>query len=599
MAKRISLLWLTTIGLLGLVLLSCGLILYVSLGLAQKNTSKLASDKASLIVTSVADQIISVLSPAEHQLAFIEDRIRQGQINFQSEQEIINSFKITLSGSQDIATLVYLNTEMHAIRVTQSQDGTLFSDSSDWRSEPFVNELINQVRPKWLSPLYVHGLDQTLITYSRPVFLDNSYEGVLLATVYIANLAEHFKHLSLRYDATPFILYDDDKVLVSGQTAVKSTTKSSTNKNYISWPTNLVTLEDSGDPVLRQIWNRDNAISVSKNLPSGFEARLVKMDNPDADYLFYYQMIDKFGDIPWIVGCYFSDASFATEFKLIEQAMYFCVFVLLLALLLALWFSRVLSRPVLSLANAAEKVYRHDLNEVPELKGSRITEFNLASQSFNHMVRGLKEKKKMQETFVKYVPRVMASEILAEGVVKPHTKLTTTLFTDIAGFSTMSEMMMPEQIIGFLNQYFAAMIIPIEKYNGVIHQFQGDAILATFNLPKDDERHAYHAVRAASEMLEISRAQSFGNTKSVRTRIGINTGEAVCGTIGGESRLGITVHGDEVNLAARIEQLNKKFDTQILVSASTYELTCAEFNYRYVGEVPVRGRKKSVKLYSL
>ena len=205
----------------------------------------------------------------------------------------------------------------------------------------------------------------------------------------------------------------------------------------------------------------------------------------------------------------------------------------------------------------------------------------------------------MQETFVKYVPKVMASEILSKGVVKPQTKVTTTLFTDIAGFSTMSEMMTPEEIIEFLNLYFAAMVIPIEKYNGVIHQFQGDAILATFNLPKDDERHASHAVCAAVEMLNVSRKQHFGAHQGVITRIGINTGEAVCGTIGGESRLGITVHGDEVNLAARIEQLNKKFDTQILVSASTYDLTCNEFNYRYVGEVPVRGRIQSVMLYTL
>ena len=87
--------------------------------------------------------------------------------------------------------------------------------------------------------------------------------------------------------------------------------------------------------------------------------------------------------------------------------MYLCIFVLVLASLLALWFSRVLSRPVLSLSDAAEKVYRHDLDQVPELKASRILEFNQAARSFNHMVQGLKDKKKMQETFVKYVPRVM------------------------------------------------------------------------------------------------------------------------------------------------------------------------------------------------
>ena len=599
MSKRISLLWLTTISLIGLVVLSSGSILFVSLGLAQKNTSKLASDKASLIVTSVADQIVSILSPAEHQLAFIEDRIKQGQIDLQSEEQVVNSFKLALSGSQDVATLIYLNPQKRAILVSQAVNDTLYNDSSDWQAMPFVNELINQVRPKWLSPVYVGEIDQTVITYARPVYMDNRYRGVLLATVHIANLAEHFRGLSLKYDATPFILYGEDKVLVSRQTPVKENAGSGSYPQSISWASNLVSLKDTKDPVLKQIWTPDDAITLTRNLPSGFEARLVWDESLDSNYLFYYQKIDNFGEVPWTVGCYFSDEDFATEFELIENALYLCIAVLLLASLVALWFSRALSRPILALSDAAEKVYRQDFSRVPELKGSQILEFNQAARSFNHMVKGLKDKKKMQETFIKYVPKVMASEILSKGVVQPQTKLTTTLFTDIAGFSTMSEMMTPEDIIEFLNQYFAAMVIPIEKYNGVIHQFQGDAILATFNLPKDDEHHAYNAVSAAVEMLKVSQAQAFGDYHSIHTRIGINTGDAVCGTIGGESRLGITVHGDEVNLASRIEQLNKEFDTQILVSASTYQLTHDQFNYRYVGEVPVRGRIKPVMLYTL
>ena len=599
MPKKISLLWLTTISLIGLVVVSSGLILFLSLGLAQKNTSKLVSDKASLIVSSVAQRIVSILAPAEHQLAFIEDLIKQGQIDLQHEDQIVNSFNSALSGSQDIATLIFLSPDKRSTLVSQAVNNKLYTNSSDWQAMPFVNELINLVRPQWLAPVYVGEIKQTVITYSRPIFIDNKYNGVLLATVHIAKLAEHFKALTSKYDATPFILYGRDKVLVSSAASTFNSNQMASYPKSISWASNLTSLENSEDPVLKEIWSADNTSTLTKNLPSGFKARRLGRDQFDDDYLFYYQQIDKFGEIPWLLGCYFSNESFASEFELIKKALYLCLAVVLLASIFAIWFSRVLSRPILDLSDAAQKVYRRDLSEIPVLKGSPVAEFNLAARSFNHMVRGLKDKQAMQETFHKYVPKVMASEILSKGMIKPQTKLTTTLFTDIAGFSSMSEHMTPEAVIDFLNQYFAAMVIPIEKYNGVIHQFQGDAILATFNLPKDDEHHAFNAVSAALEMINVSHAQAFGDYESVYTRIGINTGDAVCGTIGGESRLGITVHGDQVNLAARIEQLNKQFNTQILVSASTYNLTYDLFNYRYIGEVPVRGRIESVIVYTL
>ena len=599
MAKKFSLLWITTVSLVSLVIISSGLILFLSLGLAQKNTSKLISDKASLIVSSVTGRIVNTLSPVEHQLAFIEDRIKQGQVDLNSEGQIMASLHLALSGSEDIATLIYVSPDKHATLVSQATQAALFTESIDWQDMPFIDELINQVRPKWLAPVFVGDIGQTVITYSRPVYIENRYKGVLLATVHIAKLSEHFKALASKYNATPFILYGKDKILVSNAAPASEIKSSESYPNSINWASNLVSIENSTDPVLKQMWSENSTRAITKKIPQGFKARLLRQDGMLDDFLFYYQEIDKYGEVPWLLGCYFNDDSFASDLDLIEKVLYLCLMILLIAIVFAVWFSRVLSRPVLDLSDAAQKVYRQNFAKIPELKGSPIIEFNQAARSFNHMVSGLKEKKRMQENFNKYVPKVMAREILSKGMIEPQTKLTTTLFTDIAGFSSISEQMTPEAVIDFLNQYFAAMIVPIEKYNGVIHQFQGDAILATFNLPKDDEHHAFNAVSAAVEMVNISRAKAYGDHHGVYTRIGINTGDAVCGTIGGESRLGITVHGDQVNLAARIEQLNKQFETQILVSASTYHLTSELFNYRYIGEVPVRGRIESVTVYTL
>ena len=176
----------------------------------------------------------------------------------------------------------------------------------------------------------------------------------------------------------------------------------------------------------------------------------------------------------------------------------------------------------------------------------------------------------------------------------------TILFTDIEGFTTISETMTPTELIATLNDYFAVVTKPIIEHGGVINQFQGDAILATFNLPETLPGHAAHAVRAALAMQSAIRDRKFGDGVDLHSRVGINSGEIVGGLVGTGDRLGYTVHGDEVNLAARLEQLNKDYDSRIIVSQRTYELAGpAQFRFIQLGTTTVRGRSTPVVIYTL
>ena len=177
----------------------------------------------------------------------------------------------------------------------------------------------------------------------------------------------------------------------------------------------------------------------------------------------------------------------------------------------------------------------------------------------------------------------------------------TILFTDIEGFTTLSEGLSPEQLIGVLNEYFAVVSEPIVRHGGVINQFQGDAILATFNMPEALAEHAREAVQAARDMQRTLRRHRFGEDGiELRSRIGINTGKVVGGLVGTGDRLGFTVHGDEVNLAARLEQLNKEYGTRILVSRRTADLAGRErFDFVPIGTTTVRGRQATVEIYTL
>ena len=204
----------------------------------------------------------------------------------------------------------------------------------------------------------------------------------------------------------------------------------------------------------------------------------------------------------------------------------------------------------------------------------------------------------------RFVPEEVAQKVIQseEGAITGKGELSecTILFTDIEGFTAISETLAPEQLIEALNQYFSLVADPITKYGGVISQFQGDAILATFNLPKPDSDHASNAVRAALEIQSVLEGVEFGDGIAFNTRVGINTGPVVGGLVGSGDRVGYTVHGENVNLTARLEQLNKDYGTRIIVADSTLaRIPEGTFDFGDLGEVSVRGLNRPIRIYTV
>jgi len=204
----------------------------------------------------------------------------------------------------------------------------------------------------------------------------------------------------------------------------------------------------------------------------------------------------------------------------------------------------------------------------------------------------------------RFVPEAVAQQVIRseEGATtgKGEVNETTILFTDIEGFTSISETLAPEQLIEALNEYFTLISKPIDECGGVISQFQGDAVLATFNVPKPDANHASNAVKAALGIQQVLEGRLFGDGTPFNTRIGINSGSVVGGLVGSGDRVGYTVHGDNVNLTARLEQLNKDYGTRIIISEQTRVLIePGEYEFRALGEVSVRGRQQPVRIYTI
>ncbi|MEJ2173629.1 MAG: adenylate/guanylate cyclase domain-containing protein [bacterium] len=171
------------------------------------------------------------------------------------------------------------------------------------------------------------------------------------------------------------------------------------------------------------------------------------------------------------------------------------------------------------------------------------------------------------------------------------------LFTDIERFTQIAAGLAPREVMVMLNAYFSKVANIIHRHHGVITQFQGDAVLASFNLPVNDPEHPRSALEAALEIEREVAEAIFGDDIRLRTRIGVSTGLVVGGTVGGGERLGYTVHGDTVNLAARLEALNKDLGTTILVSARTAELLKGSVALRDHGLVEVRGFSAPVPVF--
>ena len=225
--------------------------------------------------------------------------------------------------------------------------------------------------------------------------------------------------------------------------------------------------------------------------------------------------------------------------------------------------------------------------------------------SYRFIVEG-RNKEKIKQAMGKYISQdVMKNVVQNIDDVKLGGKraVVTVLFSDIRGFTSMSEKMSAEDVSIILNEYFSEMEPIITKYNGVINKFIGDAVMAIFGEPIQDLNHPVNAVKCAYEMLkkveELQDKWLFEGKPKIEIGIGINTGEAFVGNIGSEKRLEYTVIGDTVNLASRIEGYNKVYHTNFLVSSSTYKYISDIADVIKISDVSIRGKSKKMDIYEV
>lgn len=267
----------------------------------------------------------------------------------------------------------------------------------------------------------------------------------------------------------------------------------------------------------------------------------------------------------------------------------------------AYFISRSLLRPIGILSRAMTSVAGGDLAvRVPVTSNDEVGEL---TGRFNDMVDGLRERERIRETFGRYVDENVAAAILrrqGDGQRSGEIAEATILFTDIERFTTIAEYLAPHELVDALNDYLETVLEPIRRHGGVVNTFIGDGLFASFNVPLACENHAAAAVRAAIDIQRAVGRRTFGMAGvALATRIGVSTGSVIGGDVGAGKRLSFTLLGDTVNLAARLEELNKDHGTRILVSSSTCAACRGGFAFQPLGKVAVRGLSEPIAIFSV
>jgi adenylate cyclase len=225
--------------------------------------------------------------------------------------------------------------------------------------------------------------------------------------------------------------------------------------------------------------------------------------------------------------------------------------------------------------------------------------------AYQYFVEGA-EKRVVKRLFGRYVSRDVYQQLLSNPSLAElggTRREMSVLFSDIRGFTAVTEKGDPEALVSQLNDYFSRMVEIVFRHRGTVDKFVGDMVMALFAAPVDDEAHAEHAVAAAVEMVhalgELNRKWALEGRPRLDIGVGINSGEMIAGNIGSTSIMSYTVIGDNVNLASRLESLNKDYRTRIIISEATRARLAAGYDIRSLGEVIVKGKTRPVAIFSI
>ena len=464
-------------------------------------------------------------------------------------------------------------------------DERVTADASyDPRRRPWYRAGLGASGPVSLGP-YVSASTNSL-TYSVAMPMAADPEIVLGADVLIETIGHLLAERAVSDNSVGFAFNDDGTLIAHSDPKVMARLVGS----YLG-AARADQSAEGNDPVLA---------AVRGLLSAGRQDGLVEVDVAGNPYLARLSSTATAGLLDGnriVVAAPLSDFT-AESLRLVKKTVAIAAALVLAGVLVALALARLISRALVALADDARHIGNLDFQGAA-VGHSWISEINLLAGALGSARDAIR-------TFALYVPRELVRRIVASGQAEAGRAVrqeVTILFTDIQDFTTISERNSPEAVIDMLTGYFQRMNEIVEKNNGVIVQYLGDSVYAMWNAPIPDAHHVRDACRCTLLLRQAvddfnAEARQAGRPPLV-TRFGLHTGIAVVGSVGAEARRQYTAMGDTVNVASRLEGMNKTFGTSILVSATIRSRCEGAFRFRALGQAHAKGRQEDIEVYEL
>ncbi|MDL5244544.1 adenylate/guanylate cyclase domain-containing protein [Leptospira weilii] len=296
------------------------------------------------------------------------------------------------------------------------------------------------------------------------------------------------------------------------------------------------------------------------------------------------------------------DKAFEAVYKIQKTNLLIMGIALCLALLIVFFFAKTITKPLLHLLQATTEIARGNFKI--RISSTTKDEVGLLTNYFVDMGKGLEEREKVKDALGRFVNKEIAEMVLKhELTLGGERKMCAIFFSDIRSFTSISEKLQPEEVVEFLNEYMTEMVHCVNETHGIVDKFIGDAIMATWGAAKTSDKDAENAINGSLMMREalLKFNQGRGGDKKpiIQIGCGLNYGPVIAGQIGSEQRLEYTVIGDAVNLASRVEALNKPFGTDILITQNLLDHVPDIFNVEKMQSIKVKGKEEPQIIYAV
>lgn len=535
------------------------------------------------------------LLPAVDQIEYVGRQIEGGGYDLDDRDRLQDLLVGALAATPQIESVVLVEADLRLLSVRQTGDGALDVKTAARLAPDRLRKLVAEVEAsegaRWYDVVHLDGT--TYLNLRRPLRRDGVYLGFVASLVSMPALSQFMADIGDFHEATVFILQGREHVLA--HPALVSPHPD------LSEETPLVAVDRVGDLVLASLPSGQAMPGMESLAAAGIEVQRVKVGGQS--YLVATKEVDRLGSLAWQFGAWLPMEDTMQAMSRLRHSALIGVLIAALAVLLAVVLGRLLARPIRRVAAESTKISGLNLGEVAPLPGSQISELDEQARAFNAMLNGLR-------SFERYVPRRLVSRLIArhtDDEVASEERELTVMFTDIAGFTAMSEQLTAAEVARFLNEHFSLLASCVEAEEGTIDKYIGDALMAFWGAPDAQADHALRACRAAlaiaQAMTADMAARQAEGQPAARIRIGIHSGPVVVGNIGAPGRINYTIVGDTVNTCQRLEALGRDFDrgeaATILVServaASVGEVLAVEA----VGSCDVKGRSEPVLAFRL